>query len=844
MNINIPPLTKLPIDDCLDDLKSALQNNSSAILVAPPGAGKTTRVPIALLNEPWMKAGMKTGNKAGKIIMLEPRRIAARSAAHFMASLLGEKVGQTIGYRVRMDSKTSSQTRIEVVTEGVFTRMILDDPELNGVAAVLFDEYHERSLDADLGLALALDVQEVFRPNLRIMPMSATMDGSRVSQLFQNQKQVVPIIVSEGRAFPIEIRYENKTPNERTEEAMLRVIRKAHNEETGSILCFLPGQSEILRLARSLETKLPDTTLITPLYGAMQPAQQDIAIKPAPNGKRKIVLATSIAQTSITIDGVRTVIDSGLARVPVYEPNTGMTRLETQRAAKASIDQRAGRAGRTQEGVVYRIWHEGQTASLPDYERPEILEADLSSLVLDLAEWGVSDPKTLKWLDEPPNNSWIEAVKLLTSINALDAHGAINENGKKIRFMPLPPRLANMVLQSGRQKEHAALIALLLSERGLGGNAVDINHRIENTKRDKGPRAVKIKKLANSISNKINSANKPTKTQDDLSIGALLSFAYPDRIAKNMGKDPQGNSQFRMANGRRAMLDGAGPLAGVDYIVAAQIQGKASMARILSAAEINIDEIEMLQGERIKNIRKIQFDTQAKQFKARNIVSLDQLQLSSQPSKLTPKDKLADGLIATLREQGLGLIDINLDGKSDASNLRSRLAFLHSKDIANYPDVNDEALLAKLEEWLLPFIQNAKGFADIKQSHLVDGLTHLVGYEKMEQVKLLAPKRFDIPTGSKITLRYKNDAVILSVRVQELFGMKTHPNVMNGAVPITVELLSPAYRPIQTTMDLPRFWSGSWVDVKKEMKGRYPKHVWPDDPSNATPTARAKPRKK
>lgn len=834
MNFVIPLLAKLPIDDCLVELKTALQNHSSAILVAPPGAGKTTRVPIALLNEDWISGG--------KIIMLEPRRIAARSAAHYMAGLLDEKVGQTIGYRVRMDSKISANTRIEVVTEGVFTRMILDDPELQGVAAILFDEYHERSLDADLGLALALDVQEVFRPDLRILPMSATLDGARVSTLFGGKPNSVPIIVSEGRAFPIEIRYEIKKPNERIEEAMLRIIRKAHSEETGSILCFLPGQSEILRLAENLKNKLPSTTDVTPLYGAMQPSQQDIAIKPAPAGRRKVVLASSIAQTSITIDGVRTVIDSGLARVPVYEPDTGITRLATQRAAKASIDQRAGRAGRTQEGVVYRLWHEGQTASLPDYERPEILEADLSSLVLDLAEWGVGDSTSIKWLDSPPVNSWSEAVTQLTSINALDENGVITENGKKIRSMPLPPRLANMVLQAGAQTEQAALLALLTSARGLGGNAVDLSHRIENTKKDNGQRAVKTRNLAKRLTGKINSKGKLLGAQNIVSNGALLSFAYPDRIAKNMGKDAQGNSQFRMANGRRAMLDGAAHLAKADYIVVAEIQGKASMARILSAAEIEIEEIEKLHKHRIKTSRKIQFNTKAKQFKARLVVSLDQLHLSSQPSKLTAEDNLVDGLISTLREQGLGLLDLNLDGKSEASNLRARMAFLYSKNKSDYPDVSDGALLAELENWLAPFIQNAKGFLDIKQNQLIDGLNHLVGYENLTQLNLLAPKRFEIPTGSNITLRYKNDTVTLSVRVQELFGLKMHPSVMNGKVPIKIELLSPAHRPIQTTLDLPRFWSGSWVDVKKEMKGRYPKHVWPDDPSRAAPTSRAKPR--
>lgn len=831
----MPPLAKLPIDDCLAELKSALQNNMSAILVAPPGAGKTTRVPIALLNEPWIKGG--------KIVMLEPRRIAARSAAQYMASLLGEKVGKTIGYRVRMDSKVSANTRVEVLTEGVFTRMILDDPELKGVAAILFDEYHERSLDADLGLALALDVQAVFRPDLRILPMSATMDGTRVSKIFSNKPNDVPIIVSQGRAFPIEIRYENKKPDERIEQSMLRIIRKVHSEEAGSILCFLPGQSEILRLADLLKGKLPNTTDITPLYGAMQPSGQDIAIKPAATGRRKIVLATSIAQTSITIDGVRAVIDSGLARVPVFEPDTGITRLETQRAAKASIDQRAGRAGRTQEGVVFRLWHEGQTASLPNYERPEILEADLSSLVLDLAEWGVSEPGNLKWLDLPPKNAWAEAVNQLISIEALDETGAITPNGKKIRSMPLPPPLANMVLQSGQQSKQAAFLALLLSERGLGGNTVDLSHRVENAKHDKSQRAVKIRNLANSLASKNVENNKLINA---LSNGALLSFAYPDRIAKNMGKNAQGASQFRMANGRRAMLDGTANLADADYIVAAQIQGKASMARILAAAEIEFEEIESLHKKRIQNIRKIQFDSKTKQFKARQIISLDQLPLSSQPSKLTAHDNLAQGLINTLREQGLDLLDMPLDGKTESSNLRARLAFLHMKNVdsfpdANFPDVSDEALLASLDQWLAPFIQNAKGFADIKQNQLVDGLTHLVGYENAVQLKKLAPKRFEIPTGTNITLRYLNDTVTLSARVQELYGLKTHPSIMNGAVPIKIELLSPAHRPIQTTLDLPRFWTGSWSDVRKEMKGRYPRHFWPEDPSNAQPTAKTKP---
>lgn len=837
MSFTISPLPLLPIDNCLAELKTALQNHASAVLVAPPGAGKTTRVPIALLNEPWL------GN--GKIIMLEPRRIAARSAATFMAKLLGEKIGETIGYRVRMDSKTSAKTRVEVVTEGVFTRMILDDPELKGVAAILFDEFHERSLDADLGLALALDVQAAFRPDLRIVPMSATMDGARVSSLLDGEDSAIatPIIISEGRAFPIEIRYENKKPNERIEDAMVRITRKAHSEETGSILCFLPGQAEIMRVSERLKNTLPDTTHITPLYGALSPKEQDIAIKAAPTGTRKIVLATSIAQTSITIDGVRMVIDSGLARVPVFEPDTGMTRLETQRAAKASVDQRAGRAGRTQPGVVIRIWHEGQTSSLPNYERPEILEADLSALMLDLAEWGVSNPNALKWLNVPPASSWNEAAKLLKALNAVDAKGETTARGSKIRSMPLPPRLANMVLQSASQANQAALLAVLLSERGLGGNSPDLVTRFENTKRDKGQRAVKVRQLAGSISNKAASFKSDNVQENNLSLGALLSFAYPDRIAKNMGSNDQGFSLFRMANGRRVKLDGTTQLAKANYIVAAEIQGKASLARVFSAAEIHLGEIEILHHERIKKARKIQFDTVSKQFKARQIVSLDSIHLSSQPAKLNKDDDLVEGILHAIREQGFEVLNLNADAKNDASLLRARIAFLHHHKNNDFPDVSDAALLDALETWLAPFIQNAKGFSDIKLGHLIDGLKHYIGYEKVSQLDLLAPKTLKVPTGSNITLRYKNDVVILSVRVQELFGIKQHPCVLNGNVPVQIELLSPAHRPIQTTMDLPGFWNGSWQDVKKEMKGRYPKHIWPDDPANTAPTSRAKPRK-
>lgn len=821
------PMPSLPIDDCLPQLKAALAKSSAAVLVAPPGAGKTTWVPLALIDQLWV-----AGNR---IIMLEPRRIAARSAANYMANLLGEKVGETVGYRVRMDSQISANTRIEVVTEGVFTRMILDDPELDGIAAVLFDEFHERSLDGDLGLALALDVQAAFRTDLRILPMSATMDGARVAELFEHAE----IIESAGRAFPIKIEYRDKLPNERVVETMVRVVRQVLAETTGSILCFLPGQGEILRTADLLNERLPDHVDITPLYGALSSAEQDQAIRPAGKGRRKIVLATSVAETSITIEGVRVVIDCGLSRVARYEADTGLTRLETIRAAKASINQRAGRAGRTQAGLVVRLWHEGQTASLPEFERPEILEADLSMLVLDLAQWGVGDPATLKWLDTPPAPSWKEAVTLLKSLGALNEKGAISDSGKAMRALALPPRLAMMVMRSAEygQAQEASMLAVLLSERGLGGISPDLADRLNNAKRDKSQRAQKAKALAARIAKKIDSGNQ--RSDQILSHGAMLSFAYPDRIAKRVGANERGEALYRLANGRRARLDGLSALSKSEYLVIAEMQGTASSSRIFSAAEIKFQEIHRYHGSNIQKQRKIWFSTETKQLHATQSTLLGSLELASQPASIEPEDGTAEGLINALREHGLGLIDFG----NKAGLLRARLGFLHYHLPDKYPDMSEEHLLDGLEQWLLPFIINASSFADITPNQLVDGLMHLVGYEKVEEIDRLAPSVFVAPTGSETNLKYEGEKAILQIRVQELYGLRNHPTVLGGKLGIQLELVSPAHRLIQTTMDLPRFWAGSWQDVKKEMKGRYPKHFWPEDPTTAAPTKKAKPRK-
>ncbi|MFK7902429.1 MAG: ATP-dependent helicase HrpB [Nitratireductor sp.] len=825
--MNIPNLSTLPIDACLAELKAALQESNSAILVAPPGAGKTTRVPLALLNEKWLE------NK--KIIMLEPRRIAARSAANFMASLLGEKAGQTIGYRVRMDTKVSSTTKIEVVTEGVYTRMVLDDPELKNIGAVLFDEYHERSLEADLGLALTLDVQSALRPDLRILPMSATLDGARVADLFEDAK----LIKSEGRAYDIVIKHENKMPDEHVVDAMARAIVKAHSSEHGSILCFLPGMGEIKRLHDKMQNKLPATTHIVPLHGSLNPRDQDKAIQPANAGERKVVLATTIAQTSITIEDVRVVIDSGLVRVPVYEPNIGITRLETHRAAKASIDQRAGRAGRTQEGVVYRLWHEGQTNALPAYEQPEILSADLSSLVLDLAEWGVSDPSTLNWLNEPPKAAWHEAVKTLNQLGALNESGAITPKGSKIRSIALPSRLANMVLHAGEkfdQAKEAALLAMLLSERGLGGQSKDLNVRLNNLKRDKSARAKKHIDLAHNLAKSI----KPMPPTNALSCGALLSFAYPDRIAKNMGSDEHGQSLFRMENGRRAKLDGQDSFANSKFITIAEVQGKAASAHVFAASEILREEIDTLYKDDILKTRKIEFDKQSKQFKARETLCYKSLELSSQPSKLLSDDNITAAMLDVIKKDGLGILNFD---KAEAGAYLKRLQFLHAHMPGTFAMINHEILIEKLDDWLAPFITTQKNFDQIKPQNLLDGLQHLIGYELAQQVEKLAPKIYKSEMGSNIALDYASEHVTLSVRVQELFGLNTHPTILNGQYNLQVELLSPAQRPIQKTNDLVGFWAGSWNDVKKEMKGRYPKHIWPADPANSKPTLRAKARK-
>jgi ATP-dependent helicase HrpB len=816
--------TPLPIDSVLDDLSRTLDRHNAAVLVAPPGAGKTTRVPLALLDAPWVRGR--------KIIVLEPRRIAARASADRMAKSLGERTGETVGYRVRFGSKISRATRIEVVTEGIFTRQILDDPELSGIAAILFDEFHERSLDADLGLALARDAQTGLREDLRILVMSATLDGARVAKLLGE----APVIESEGRAFPVETRYLGRKADAPIERQMADAIASALRADSGSVLAFLPGAAEIRRTQNFLGERVQDASIeIVPLFGALDAAVQDRAIAPAPKGTRKVVLATSIAETSLTIEAVRIVVDSGLARVPRYEPDIGLTRLETVRASRAVVDQRRGRAGRTEPGVCYRLWDEPQTASLAPYTQPEILSADLSSLVLDLAQWGVSDPAALSFLDPPPQPAWKEAKSLLTELNALDGDGRITAEGRSLRALALPPRLARMIVDSHRagSGEAAAEIAAIITERGLGGDSVDLEHRRDQFRRDRSPRAASARDLARRWASQV-AASEKSGPQQDLSTGLMLAYAFPDRVARN-----RGNGSFVLANGRGAAVEQTSSLARAPYIAIGEMTGTAASGRILLAAQITLDEIELHFAEHIETADEISFDHGAMALRARRKRTLHAITLSEATLAVSPSEDtariLADGLIAA----GLD----RLPWSKAAKQWRDRVMFLRRAEGDSWPDLSDEGLIARRDEWLVPALTDKIALKDISAGDLSDALMALLPWDMRARLDREAPTHFEAPTGTMLAIDYEAEqGPTIAVRLQELFGLNTHPSIAAGKVPLVLELLSPAQRPVQVTRDLPGFWRGSYAAVRSDLRGRYPRHPWPDDPASALPTRRAKPR--
>ncbi|MDQ1153566.1 ATP-dependent helicase HrpB [Brevundimonas sp. SORGH_AS_0993] len=811
----------LPIHAVLEPLKTVLSKGNTAVLAAPPGAGKTTVVPLALLDQPWLTEG--------RVLVLEPRRLAARAAADRMARTLGQETGETVGYRTRLQSRIGPRTRIEVITEGVFTRMILDDPALEGVGAVLFDEFHERSLDADLGLALARESQSLLRDDLRLLVMSATLDVAGVSRLLASEGgDLAPVVEAEGRAFPVETRHLGRNPSERFEEAMARACLLALGEETGSVLAFLPGQGEIHRVARLVgeRLRLPNIDVV-PLYGGLDRAEQDRAVEPARPDRRKLVLATSVAETSLTIEGVRVVIDGGLSRVPRFEPSSGLTRLATVRVSRSSAEQRRGRAGRTEPGVCYRLWDEEQTRGLVPHQRPEIQEADLTGLALDLARWGARSVEGLALLDPPPAGAMAEARKVLTRLGALDSEGGLSKHGLRLTRIPLSPRLAHMVAVASDAGDAmtGARIATVLSEPGLGGSSVDLADRLIGLDRDRTQRARDSIKLAERWARAAGGGSGRT-----IDPGLLLAEAFPERIAKARGKA----GEYLLASGRGAQLEPTDHLAREPWLAVAELGGGDTRDRVRLAAALDVDRIDSDLARLIsvedRLVREPSGRSVIRRSRRIGAIVLDEKIVGAPDAKT-----LATALRAEVEAEGLGAVKWG----EQASGLRARLAFLHDRDPA-WPDVSDMALLEAREDWLWPLLDGAKSLEGISDGRLAEALQGLIPWDLQRRLDELAPTRLITPLGSAAIDYAAEGGPRVDIRVQELFGVTTHPTV--GGVPLTLALLSPARRPVQVTKDLPRFWAGSWAAVRAEMRGRYPRHPWPENPAEAQPTNRVKPR--
>ncbi len=848
----------LPIEPILPAIRDGLAENRSLVLQAPPGAGKTTLVPLALLDAPWL---------AGRaIVMLEPRRLATRGAAYRIAELHGERVGETVGYRMRGDTRVSARTRIEVVTEGILTRRIQRDPTLDGVGIVIFDEFHERSLDADLGLALTRRTQQLVRDDLRVLVMSATLDGERVAALLDS----APIVTSEGRTFPIETRYAPPRADARIEQSVVVAIKDALRRETGDVLVFLPGAGEIRRVEAMLDgPELADVAVI-PLYGALTQDDQDRAIRPDPRGRRKVVLATSIAETSLTIEGIRVVVDAGLSRRPRFSPATGMTRLETVRVSRASADQRRGRAGRLGPGVCVRLWPEHETHHLLADTPPEITSADLAPLALDLAAAGVSDPNDLEWLDPPASAAFAQARELLTELEALDARGEITAHGSAMADLPVHPRLAHMLLRARERGDAstAANLAALLSERDVfrataGPIDADVSLRIDAMRRESValPAGAEIDRdalrraqmeadrLKNSV---ILSAKRegPLGTepipisstqrgpspsaQDDA--GTLLALAYPDRVAQRRAGE---RARFLLRNGRGAELVGAQALADSPFIVAAELDDRRPESRIFLAAALSLEDVRELFGAQVTTEDVVEFDDATDAVRARRRERLGAIILRDVDASSPDPALVRAALLDAVRRRGVS----TLPWSDAAARLRERMAFVAHHD-SSWPEVSDDALAASLDDWLAPRLDGVRRLSDVARIDLADALRDRLDWQQRRALDELAPTNLEVPTGSRIPVDYTNpDAPVLAVRLQEVFGLTESPRLFHGRVPVTMHLLSPAHRPVQVTRDLAGFWRTSYFDVRKDLRGRYPKHEWPEDPLNATPTKRAKPRK-
>lgn len=843
-------MISLPIDAVLPALRQALADRDEAVLQAPPGAGKTTRVPLALLQESWL-AGQT-------ILMLEPRRLAARAAAERLASELGEKVGETVGYRIRLDSKVGPNTRIEVVTEGILTRRLQEDPSLEGVGLLIFDEYHERSLDADLALALSLNGRALFRDEqpLKILLMSATLEGERLSSLLND----APVISSEGRMFPVAMQWGRPfQPGEFIEPRVVQTVLDALGNETGSLLVFLPGQAEIRRVNQQLADALGSRrdVMLCPLHGELDLSAQRAAIEPAPKGMRKVVLATNIAETSLTIDGVRVVVDAGLARVPRFDPGSGMTRLDTQRISRASATQRAGRAGRLEPGVCYRLWSEAQHDQLAAYGAAEILQADLAGLALQLARWGV-EPAQLVWLDVPPAAAYAQAQDLLGRLGALSREPGedwkLSAHGQKMAEVPAHPRIAHLLLR-GQELGLGALacdVAALLGERDiLRGAGADLHSRLtllagtERAGRSAQGGVQRAKQLARQYRGYLKGAPKQAVADPDHPrwLGALLALAYPDRVAQQR---KAGGAEYRLANGRAALFAEPDALMKEPWLVVADLGSRQGQReeRIYLAAEFDPALFDSVLAEQVVQFDQLDWDEREGVFRAERQRKAGELIISREP--LTGLDDSARGqaLLALVRRKGLEL----LPWTPELRQWQARVALLRELDMqkqdsSEWPDVSNDALLAKLEHWLLPYLGKVTRLSHFGNLDLSSILHNLLPWPLPQRLDEQAPHHLSVPSGSSVRLDYSEYPPILAVRLQELFGLSDTPRIAGGRQIVKLHLLSPARRPVQVTQDLANFWRSTYAEVKKDLKGRYPKHYWPDDPLIAEPTARAKPRK-
>jgi ATP-dependent helicase HrpB len=836
----------LPIDAALPALLQALQDRDEVVLQAPPGAGKTTRVPLALLKEQWLKGQT--------IVMLEPRRLAARAAAERMAAELGEKVGETVGYRIRLESKVGPDTLIEVVTEGILARRLQADPSLEGVGLVIFDEFHLRNLDADLALALTLNGRDLFRDDtpLKVLLMSATLEGERLSRMLDD----APIVTSEGRMFPVTTVWGSPLqPSDYLDQAVVSKCLDALDEQGGSLLVFLPGQAEIRRVHQSLQDRLGDRSdiLLCPLHGELDLSAQRAAIEAAPAGKRKIVLATNIAETSVTIEGVRVVIDSGLERVPRFDPRSGMTRLDTQRISKASATQRAGRAGRLEPGICYRLWSETQHDQLPAYSAPEIQQADLAGLALQLSRWGVT-PSELSWLDAPPSAAYSQACDLLVRLGALGEDRKLTRHGGDMAELPAHPRIAHLLLRGhslGLGKLACDMAALLGEKDIQRGAGADIHSRLEilsgeqRAQRNEQGSVQRARRLAAQYRSFLRQPvlNPLADPEHPGWVGALLAFAYPDRIAQQRR---DGGSEYRLANGRAALFVESDALMKHQWLVIADLGSRQGQReeRIYLAADLDPGLFESVLQEQVAQVEELDWDEHEGVLKAERQRKLGELVLSSAPLAHLDDDLRAKALINYIRRKGLELLPWTPELRQWQARIELlRCLELEEKGESHWPVLSDQALLASMAEWLTPYIGKVTRLSHLGQIDLTTILRTLLPWPLPQQLETLAPQTIPVPSGSNIRIDYGERPPILAVRLQELFGLSDTPRVAGGRQVLKLHLLSPARRPVQVTQDLANFWKTTYSEVKKDLKGRYPKHFWPDDPLVAEATSRAKPRK-